>query len=313
MAERILVIEDEETVADIIAINLRLEGFEVETALNGVTGLSLAREENFDLIVCDVMMPDLNGYEICRQLKSERRTRKVPLVLLTARTEVENKLAGLEAGADDFITKPFDFSELLARINMNLDRAANRYSMDQVTGMPGNIQSDDALRERVVSGEPLGFMLVAINGLRPYREVYGDEEFESVITFTAGIITEVLKKQGSSSDLASYLGEGEFSILTAPGRIETFSQSIIRLFDAGSKRFYASGDLERGSIVTFDRRGGIKDNPMMTVSVGAVSNAHRTIGSHWEAAEIAREVLDYAVTFPGSGFFIDRRKGDEGE
>jgi two-component system, OmpR family, response regulator MprA len=165
--ERILIIEDEQTVADIIAINLRIETFEVEVALNGTSGLARAREGDIDLIVCDIMIPDVDGYEICRQLKGDPDTRGIPIILLTARTEVENKVAGLEAGADDFITKPFNFNELVDHINMNLDRAANKYTTDVLTGLPGNINSDDMLKEKVVSGEPFAYMLVSINDLRP--------------------------------------------------------------------------------------------------------------------------------------------------
>lgn len=311
MAERILIIEDEQTVADIIALNLRIEGFEAEVATDGTSGLEAATSGKFDLIICDVMMPDIDGYEICRRLKSERRTKKIPFILLTARTEVENKLAGLQAGADDFLTKPFDFEELLARINMNLDRAAERYTIDSLTGLPGNVQSDDTLRKAVTSGKEFAFLLVKINGLKPYREVYGDENFEKVISFTAQTIKEVVRKGGSKEDFVAYLGNGEFSILTIPERIELFSRSIVKLFDEGIKKFYTTGDLERGSIVTFDRKGGMVDNPIMTISIGASTNAHRQIQSHWEATEIAREVLEYARTFPKSGYFVDRRKGQE--
>ena len=311
MADRILIIEDEEPVAEVIALNLELEGFSTDLALNGTTGLASARGGGYDLIICDIMLPDIDGYDICRQLKADRRTSAVPVILLTARVEVENKLAGLEAGADDFITKPFEFTELLTRINMNLDRAAMRYRIDPVTGLAGNITADDALRERVLEGAPLGLLLMRVNGLKPYREVYGDDKFEQVIRFVSDTIKDVIAKQGGPGDLATYLGGGSFSVLTVPERTETFCRYLVLLFDKGMGRFYGAGDLDRRGILTFDRRGGIVDNPIMTVSVGAVTNARRRIGSHWEAAEIAREVLDHAMTFPGSSYFIDRRTNNK--
>lgn len=314
MAERILVIEDEKTVADIIGINLQLEGFEVELALSGNAGLAIAREAEFDLIICDVMMPDIDGYEICRQLKGEERTKRIPLLLLTARTEVEDMVAGLRAGADDFMTKPFSFPELMNRINMNLQRSVTDQSIiDPLTGMPGNITADDALRNRVLSGEPFAYLLMNINGLKPFRDVYGDRKLEGMILFVAGILKEVVKKQGSRDDLISYLGGGTFAVFTTPECSEKFGTSIVRLFDVGIRNHYTAGDLERGGIITFDRRGNMVDNPLMTISIGAVSNKHRKIQSHWEAAEIAKEVLDYAMTFPRSMYYMDRRKESKKE
>lgn len=308
MIERILVIEDDESIADIIALNLRQEGYEVEVALDGGTGITIASEEDFDLIICDIVMPDVDGYAVCRQLKASQPSRNVPFIFLTALTGIEDKMKGLEAGADDFLTKPFDFGELLARINMNLDRAARKYSTDAVTGMPGNVTSDDLLRTRVQGGEPFAFILIRIKGVKAYRTVYGDVKLEEVIRFTSGVIREVIGKIGNRWDLPAYLGTGSFSIVTRPEEAETLAKAIIKLFDQGIGKFYAVGDLERGSIVTFDRRGGIVDNPIMTVAIGASSNAVRSIGSHWEAAEIAREVLQYALTFPGSTYVMDRRR-----
>jgi CheY-like chemotaxis protein len=305
--ERILIIEDEQTVADIIAINLELETFEVDVALNGTTGLAKAREGGFDLIVCDIMMPDIDGYEICRQLKGDSATRDIPIILLTARTEVENKVAGLEAGADDFMTKPFNFSDLVEHINMNLDRAANKYVTDSLTGLPGNIDSDDALKARVLEGGPFVYMLISVNNLPPYREVYGDERFEDVLCFTSRTISSLLTMRGAEG-AAYYLGGGSFSVLTVPQEIERLAGNILDEFDLGVSDFCSQEDMAKGTVTTFDRRGGMIDNPLMTVSIGIASNGHREIRSHWEAAEIAREVLEYAMTFPGSKYVMDRRK-----
>lgn len=313
MLERVLVIEDEKTVAEIIAINLRIETFEVEIAFNGTTGLAMAREGGFDIIVCDVMIPDLDGYEICRRLKANRETRNTPIILLTARTEVESKLAGLEAGADDYITKPFDFEDLVEHINMNLARASRRYTTDPVTGLPGNIQSDDALRESVLSGRRFAYMLISVNGLRPLREVYGVERSEEALGFTSRLITDALTRFGDERGDAFYLGAGNFSVIFASGRVEDLAGAILHDFDTGILRFYGEEDRAKGCIATFDRRGAMIDNPLMTVSIGIASNGHREIKSHWEAAEIAREVLEYAMTFPGSKYVMDRRSEPTGK
>jgi CheY-like chemotaxis protein len=311
--ERILIIEDEQSVAEIIAINLKLELFEVEVALNGTTGLARAREGNFDLIICDIMMPDIDGYEICRQVKSDKTTRDVPIILLTARTEVENKVAGLEAGADDYITKPFNFADLIDHINMNLDRAANKYTTDSLTGLPGNIDSDDALKEKVLSGDLFAFMLVSLNDLKPYRQVYGVGRSEDALRFAAKTVSAAMTSPDTGGGTAFYLGFGNFSGLAGPGSAEVIAARIARDFDGGILEFYSEEDRFRGCVSTFDRHGVMIDNPLMTVSIGIASNGHREIKSHWEAAEIAREVLEYAMTFPGSRYVVDRRTEPPGK
>jgi PleD family two-component response regulator len=271
----------------------------------------MARQGGFDLIICDIMMPDVDGYEICRQLKADPATGSIPIILLTARTEVENKVAGLEAGADDFITKPFNFSDLVEHINMNLDRAANKYTADPLTGLPGNIESDDALKARVVSGEPFAYMLVSVNDLKPYRETYGDDRFEEVLRFVSRVISSVITDAPGAGNRAYYLGGSTFSALLDTRKVEASARNILDEFDIGIQDFYSREDIMKGCTSSFDRRGALVDNPLMTVSIGIASNGHRAIKSHWEAAEIAREVLDYATTFPASKYVMDRRREKE--
>lgn len=117
MKERILIIEDEEKLARFVELELSYEGYEIEKAADGRTGLELAESGNFDLILLDVMLPGLNGLEVLRRL---RRSTLVPVILLTARDSVVDKVTGLDGGADDYVTKPFAIEELLARIRVTL-------------------------------------------------------------------------------------------------------------------------------------------------------------------------------------------------
>jgi DNA-binding response OmpR family regulator len=117
---KILIVEDEATVRDTLALNLRAEGFEVLSAGDGVNGLRLAREQAPDLVVLDLMLPELDGLSVCRML---RRDSQVPIIMLTARGTEMDKITGLETGADDYVVKPFSLGELLARVRANLRRA----------------------------------------------------------------------------------------------------------------------------------------------------------------------------------------------
>ena len=122
MPKKILIVEDEQTIVDILVFNLRRAGYETLTAADGATGLALAHEQNPDLLLLDVMLPKVDGFAVCRHLRAEGLS--VPILMLTAREDESDKVLGLELGADDYITKPFSMRELLARVKANIRRTA---------------------------------------------------------------------------------------------------------------------------------------------------------------------------------------------
>ncbi len=308
MTEKILLIEDDKSIAELIALNLRMEGYEVSLALNASDGFDKVYEENPDLILCDVMLPDIDGYELCRRIKSDERVRMIPVIFLTARKGLEDKIAAMNAGGDDFISKPFEFEELFARIEMNLLRSHRTHDVDNLTHLPGLLAFLDAVEERLEEQNPFALLFVALKGLRQYRLVYGDDNFERVLKLAGEIIREVIKKEGSKKDFASLVGIGKLAVVTVPERADIFAHSIMRLFDQSIKKYYSLSDLVRGSITTLTRRGAEQNIPIMTVHIGGCSNATRKINSRWEAIEIADEVLEYSMRFTSSSYFMDRRK-----
>ncbi len=130
MSKRVLIVEDEKNIVDILSFNLSREGYDTLEALDGKTGLQLALEQDPDLILLDLMLPEMNGFDVCRTLRKQGRT--TPIIMLTAREEETDKVLGLELGADDYITKPFSMRELLARVKANIRRS----DMDALTAPP---------------------------------------------------------------------------------------------------------------------------------------------------------------------------------
>jgi len=146
--ERILIIEDEEKIARFIELELKYEGYEVEKAFNGRDGLELATTQPFDLILLDIMLPELNGIEVLRRI---RKVSNIPIILLTARDAVVDKVAGLDSGADDYITKPFAIEELLARIRVALRNRTNGSTKKDLTELSiGSLILDPTKREVLV-------------------------------------------------------------------------------------------------------------------------------------------------------------------
>ena len=129
MAKTVLIVEDERAIVEILKFNLKREGYETLEALDGQTGLQLAQTEDPDLILLDVMLPKMNGFDICKTLRAENRA--TPIIMLTAREEEMDKVFGLETGADDYMTKPFSMKELMARVKANIRRRSMEYAPAQ--------------------------------------------------------------------------------------------------------------------------------------------------------------------------------------
>jgi DNA-binding response OmpR family regulator len=146
---KVLLVEDETTLRETLALNLRAEGYEVTTAGDGLSGLKLAREQAPDLVILDLMLPELDGLSLCRML---RRDSMVPIIMLTARGTEIDKIAGLETGADDYVVKPFSLGELLARVRANLRRSTSESRAQAVRLQAGNLVLD-LLGRRALLGE----------------------------------------------------------------------------------------------------------------------------------------------------------------
>jgi DNA-binding response OmpR family regulator len=172
---RILVIEDEPTIIEFLRTGLRYEGAEVLVAEDGQTGLQMASDEGLDLVILDVMLPDLDGFEVCRRLRARGST--IPIIMLTARRELSDRVAGLDAGADDYLTKPFSFEELLARMRAVLRRSGRAPEPELLS--VGSLSLDPDAHEARRGGElleltPTEFALLELF-LRHPRRVFTRE------------------------------------------------------------------------------------------------------------------------------------------
>ena len=159
--ERILVIEDEADIADLLRYNLKKEGFEVDAASDGERGLDLARTKTYDLVVLDLMLPGIDGHEVCRRLRGDARTEHVPIIMVTSKSEETDVLVGLSLGADDYVTKPFSVKELMARVKVVLRRSRPDapVSADKRPVASSGIEVDPVRHNVSVDGEPVSFTL----------------------------------------------------------------------------------------------------------------------------------------------------------
>lgn len=304
---KVLVVDDERNILDIIRFNLEVEGYEVITSRDGEEALRLVRELSPDLILCDIMMPEIDGLEVCRRLKADGRTNHIPVVMLSARTQAQDKVASVEAGADDFITKPFDFSDLVARITINLIRTRQKRDVSPLTGLPGGISIDAETKRRISRNLLFATLYIDIDNFKPFNDIYGFPTGDRAIRMLASIIDDAVKNAGNLDDFVGHGGGDDFVVITSPEKAGPIAEAVISAFDEQIGTLYRNEDLGRGYSIYVDRLGRDNYIPIMTLSIGIASNYRRRIATHWEVGEIAKETLNYAKSIPGSTYFVDRR------
>ncbi|PKM79783.1 MAG: diguanylate cyclase response regulator [Firmicutes bacterium HGW-Firmicutes-14] len=292
----------------IITDCLEKEGFLVNGAMDFNSAMDQIYQSTPDIILLDVVLPKMNGYEICRLLRNDTRTSHVPIIMLTSRIQVEDKVAGLEAGADDYITKPFDNLELVARVKTHLRRAKQEKSFNPLTGLPGNILIEEEIKHRVADTKrKFAVLYVDLDNFKAFNDVYGFLKGDEVIKFVAHIMNKNVKDLGNPDDFVGHIGGDDFITITTPEKLEVICRAIINQFDSTISLFYSSEDRKRGYIVTRDRTNQEIQYPFMSLSIAVVSNEKRNIENHWQVAEIAAEMKKYAKSKTGSVYVKDRR------
>lgn len=307
---RILVVDDDPDTLEIIKIGLEFRSYEVITATNGEDALKKISSENPDIVVLDVMMPKIDGLEVCRRAKENFFTSQIPIILLTARGQVEDKVHGLTIGADDYLVKPFDMRELAARVEMILRRTRLSLEASPLTGLPGNIAIQREIDRRIGLNELFAVCYMDLDNFKAYNDRYGHSAGDKVIRATADIITQTFKNHGNPEDFVGHVGGDDFLGITIPERAEELCRLVIERFDSEIPGYYRPKDQKAGYIQSFDRRGNLQKFPLMSISIAIVTNEHREINHHGKVAQIAAELKKYAKSFEGSTYVKDRRKKD---
>jgi diguanylate cyclase (GGDEF)-like protein len=306
--KKILVIDDSDLMLNIIRDIIESAGYEAVTASSGKEGLDLVRKEKPDLVLLDVIMPEMNGFEVCEILRNDDSNNLLPIIILTAKSKDEDKLRGLELGADDYIIKPFNPRELISRVNNTLRRIdKNRYA-NPLTGLQGNTEIMNEINHRIANNEVFAVIYLDMDNFKAYNDVYGFAKGDTAIKMTADLISDNVKLYGDSEDFIGHIGGDDFVLVTTPEKAEILCREIIEDFDRKILTLYNEEDRNKGYITTVDRRNNVMRYPIMTISAAIVTNEKRVITSHLEVAEIAAELKKKAKCVKGSVYIKDRRE-----
>ncbi|MGB9792788.1 MAG: GGDEF domain-containing response regulator [Thermacetogeniaceae bacterium] len=309
MKYKVLIIDDDPLVTKIIKDTLEREEFETVVLHHPSQALDVAVEYRPDVILVDRVLPTMDGCELCRQFRRNHYTAHVPILMLTSKGETADKVAGFEAGADDYLCKPFEPLELLARLRAHIRRVSQERQVNPISGLYGNPVIEKEIKERINGGEKFAVLYLDIDNFKAYNDAYGFLQGDEVIKFLAETLISIFREYGNPDDFLGHVGGDDFVAITTPDRAEKLSRLIIKEFDRGIERFYNRDDLERGYFLIFDRRGRKKVFLLLSLSIVIVSNESRKFNSHRQVSEIAAELKKYAKTFPGSIFVKARDVG----
>jgi diguanylate cyclase (GGDEF)-like protein len=304
----ILCIDDDPNIRDLVFAALDLDGYQVLLAPDGAQGLAMAATDQPHLILLDVMLPDMRGWDVLTALKSQPRTADIPVIFLSALDDTEDRVNGLALGADDYMGKPFAVQELLARVRTQL-RHAEEHLLSELTGLPGNTQIERALRQALQDPRrDLSMLYVDMDNFKSFNDVYGFLRGNDLIRLLADIMREVVLK-GCPDALAGHVGGDDFvAILHASeAEVRRICDSIIQQFDEKAPGLYDATDRARGYITTVDRLGTRQQFPVVSISIAVVTNQRRQLSTPYEVSDIAAQLKKQAKQRAGSLYLVDQR------
>ena len=307
MPETILVVDDDPDIARFVEVNLRSAGYDVAVAGDGEQALERAQELRPDLVLLDVMMPRIDGFEVAQRLRRNPQTANTSIIMLTAKALSADKVTGLQSGADDYIIKPFDPIELLARVKGTLRRAKEMRNLSPLTGLPGNIRIQEEIERQVRDGNEFAVLYCDLDNFKAYNDQKGFLRGDRLIQVVARIIQDAVVDGGGASGFVGHVGGDDFVAVVDTDHSEEVAQHICDLFDEGRAEFYDPGDLERGFVRMEDRKGVLQDIPLVAISVGIATSAKRRFAHYGEAVAVATEMKSFAKREPGSSYAVDRR------
>jgi DNA-binding response OmpR family regulator len=288
---RILVVEDDLDISKMLRLYFDSQGYEVLTVMRGHDALEVCRKKQPNVVVLDIMLPDMDGYDVCRELRSNLRTSHVPVIFLTQKDERSDKIAGLELGADDYITKPFDIEELKLRVQGAMRRAQSTSLTDPVTGLPSSKLIEEQLK-KLLMREDWAILYVVINHMDAFIEVEDIVARDDILRFVAMNLNETVEAHGTSNDFIGHTSGNDFIIITVPAVAEAIKAAFTKRFDEGVPTFYDFITRQRGRVIYTDQDGNQREAPLMSLSIGILAAADGPFSDiRMLAAEARRRAL----------------------
>jgi diguanylate cyclase (GGDEF)-like protein len=305
---KVLVVDDEPSIREIITFNLEIGGYLVESVNNGEEAIFRALQNRPDLILLDVMLPKMDGIEVIKALRSNFRTSGIPIILVTAKRDIHDKVAGMRVGADDYITKPFSREELLARVKMVLRRTSEMRDRNPLSNLPGNISIELDIQRRLKSKEGFSLFYLDIDNFKPYNDRYGYTKGDQAIQLLAEVLLAMAEKFCAPGDLIGHVGGDDFVVVTSIQQADQAAHFLLSEFSVRSIEFFSDEDRAAGYFTSISRSKETKQYPCcLTLSLAIIENYNNRFTSYGQLVDVATELKAYAKSKGGNRFVKERR------
>ena len=305
---KILIVDDDPDILDVLKITLEGEGYQVVEAHDGEEAIETIKKTAPDLLITDFNMPKLDGGQVCKIVKEDILIQHMPVIMLTGKGDINDKVHGITCGADDYIVKPFEPQELVARVKMVLRRTARDLDANPLTRLPGNVSILNEIQKRIDNNEIFAACYIDLDQFKAFNDKYGFKDGDEVIKNTARVLINSVKEKGLSQDFIGHIGGDDFVVVTVPSNVDKLCKSIISKFDSMIPDFYSEEDKKKGYVTGKDRKGKTKKIPFMSISIAIVANEKRKIKHVGEVGSIGAELKEYAKSLDGSNYVRERRQ-----
>src|SRR5215468_7961466 len=303
-APRVLVVDDDASIRQICREVLELGGYQVRDAGSANAALSEARRFKPDMILLDVLMPGIDGYRAAEMIRSDAAIAMAPIMFLSARGDTADKVRAFRSGAEDYMVKPFDAAELLARVGKALDRQARELGASPTTQLPGADAIQAEIERRLGNNDVSAVACyLDLDNLKAFNDYYGYAKANAVIRQTGDVIRHVVTRSGGSGDFIGHIAGDDFVFITGLDHVDDVCRGICERFDHLIRLYYDPSDRTHGYIETKDRFGVQRRFPIMSVSIAGISIARAK--SYAALAELAAVGKRAAKDIPGSTYVRD--------
>lgn len=274
---KILIVDDEPTIVELLEEHLQSEGYDTMHAYSGEEALQLLETEVPDLVLLDLMLPGMDGYEVCRLMQRDSRLNHIPVIMLTARSAVQNRVLGYQRGADDYVVKPFDPDELSVRVRAQLHHLYHD-EVNELTGMPGSQTIEDTLQRRLTDSEtPWAILYVDIENFSVYNETYSFLEGDELLKMTARALRQAVDEKGGKDDVVGHVGGDHFAVITDVEHIEPIRETAQRYFEEYTHDFYSPTDREQGYMVSINHQGLLTHSKLCSLRFDVVTHEEKPV------------------------------------
>ncbi|HEX5951043.1 MAG TPA: response regulator [Actinomycetota bacterium] len=307
MAEKILVVDDDPDIVKFIEVTLTRAGFDVGAAFDGREALDTVSEWRPDLVLLDIMLPTIDGFEVAHELRRRARLTGMAIIIVSARGLPEDRLRGLSIGVDDYIVKPFEPDILLARVRSALRRLHDMRSLSPLTGLPGTVLIEEEIRRAIERDDAFALLYVDLDNFKALNDTKGWDTGNRVILAAAQVIDEAVTQFAGPGGFVGHIGGDDFVALLPADVAEHAATWMCKRFDEEVATFYGPDELDRGYVEATDRRGQQVRYPLVTISVGIATTAVRSFSAFGDVVSVATEMKQAAKRSEGSCYAVDRR------